>query len=160
MFICGFLVWDIHLFATAPTYGAQPNCNGSVIYVVLGINVPATSPIFRWILVATLSILLLGSVLSMIFFPCIGGDADSDNGTDDGGNEIAPWFYLVGHLAGSSYIIAMIELMIKRNRVDRTEDAWSFGQVLAMVMLVGPLIELVAFLLERKEDTGHGSRNA
>lgn len=148
--ICGFLAWDIHLFATAPTYGSQPHCNGSVIYVIFGVDIPATSPIFRWILVATLGALLIPATVMVIVLLRCADIQGSELGGDDV-VEITPWYYLIGHLTGRSYIIVMIELMIKRNKVNRQENAWTFGQVLAMVMLVGPLIELVSLLLERME---------
>jgi len=148
--ICGFLAWDIHLFATAPTYGSQPYCNGSVKYVIFGVNVPATSPIFRWILVATFGALLIPAIFVVIgSFWCADVLVSELGGDDD--VEITPWYRLIGHLMGRSYIIVMIELMIKRNKVSREENEWTFGQVLAMVMLVGPLIELVSLLLERVE---------
>lgn len=75
----------------------------------------------------------------------------SENGVVDARKNPSLWIYLIGHLAGSSYIIGMLELMIKRNKVDHAETAWTFGQLLAMVMLVGPLIELISLLLERME---------
>ena len=56
-------------------------------------------------------------------------------------------YHLFGHWAGSAYIIAMLELIIKRNSLQPGIGQWTFGQLLAMVMLVGPVIEIAALLL-------------
>ena len=160
VFICGFMVWDIHLFATAPTYGSQPECNGSIIYVIFGVNVPATSPIFRWLVVAAMGVLLFFSMVSVLGMTrgCCssrgeetGHEAENPGEAERHRNPTASAIYVIGHLAGSAYIIGMIEIMIKRNKVDHNEFTWTFGQLLAMLMLIGPLIELVSLFLEKIE---------
>jgi len=53
----------------------------------------------------------------------------------------------------------MLELMIKRNNLGPGAGLWTFGQVLAMVLLIGPLIELLALLLG-KVDRGSDAQRA
>ena len=160
VFLCGFLAWDIHLFATAPTYGSQSECNGSIIYVIFGFNIPATSPIFRWLVIAALGVVLFFSMVSVLGMTrewCSSQGEETGHEVENAGeaeryrNPTASAIYVVGHLAGSAYIIGMIEMMIKRNKVDHDEFTWTFGQLLAMLMLIGPLIELVSLFLEKIE---------
>jgi hypothetical protein len=55
-------------------------------------------------------------------------------------------YHLIGHLVASAYIIAMLELIIKRNNLGPGAGLWTFGQVLAMMMLIGPLIDLLSLI--------------
>ncbi|OCK83472.1 hypothetical protein K432DRAFT_390377 [Lepidopterella palustris CBS 459.81] len=47
MIIYGLFFFVIYVFATAAHFGSQPECNAEVKYVVFGIDVPATNPVFR-----------------------------------------------------------------------------------------------------------------
>jgi len=150
---CGFLASAIYLFAKAPTYGSQPECNKTVIFVIFGVNIHATSAIFRWIMVASLSCVLLGTVVYCIVVSCmcLHGREISSGSAEDSEDRPQKGFpyHLIGRLGGSAYIIAMLELIIKRNSVSPQERVWTFGQVLAVVMLVGPLIEILSLILGR-----------
>jgi hypothetical protein len=157
-----FLAFLIFLFATAPTYGSQPECNASTIYVIFGINIPAVSPIFRCILIASVALILVTLLLVMLTmsgilccFATMGffGSHMSRQGSLSESEEVGriPLWRLIGHLGGCAYIIAMIELMIKRNNAASSGQQWAFGQVISMLMLVGPLIELLALILGRAD---------
>jgi len=150
---CGFLASTIYLFATAPTYGSQPECNSTIIYVIFGVNIPATAPIFRWIVVASVSCLLFPLIVScpcmVVAWRFLNSQNDPTEGRDGRRSPKDSMLRLVGRLGGCSYIIAMLELIIKRNasRVTPEPELWTFGQVMAMMMLVGPLIDLLSFVL-------------
>lgn len=69
---------------------------------------------------------------------------------------------LVAHFLGVAYQIAMIELMIHRNPTEQEDSIWGFGQVMALCLLIGPVLELMAFLVDRwnarrKDKRGAGS---
>jgi hypothetical protein len=161
---CMFLASAVYLFAKAPTYGSQTECNAVVVIVIFGVNVRATSAIFRWIFVAALALLLFGVVIycvAMCFvFICCSESRrwfpeanESATGNDDSDLWSIPkdrsLAYLLGRLGACSYVIGMLELMIRRNKVSSDESLWTFGQVLAMVMLVGPVIEIFSLTLGR-----------
>lgn len=162
----GSLAYLIFVFATAPGFGDRPECNDSTVYVIFGVNIPATNPVLRWMLVAGLAILLMGIVVWLLIVACISVDVvvrgdnpwrAQDGYDDDGGDEKhrQRWFELVGRLAGTIYLAVMLELMITRNTLAPGAGEWTFGQVLAMTMLVGPLIELASLLLgkvDRRRD--------
>ncbi|KAL4860772.1 hypothetical protein BDV12DRAFT_204700 [Aspergillus spectabilis] len=61
---------------------------------------------------------------------------------------------LLGHLGARVYIVVMLELIIKRNELLPGITEWTFGQVLAISMLIGPVIELLSLIL------GMGKPNA
>lgn len=44
-------------------------------------------------------------------------------------------------------MMVMLELMIRRNELLPSIADWTFGQVLAMMMLIGPLTESASLLL-------------
>lgn len=154
----GSLAYLIYVFATAPTFGDQAECNNTTVYVLFGVNIPATSPGLRWTLVAALSLLLLGFGCWLLFVGCIAVDAMFGRkvphdvfGAQDvnlGNNKSKPPLYqLISYLAGTIYLIVMLELTIQRNALAPGLEEWSFGQILAMTMLIGPLIELASLLL-------------
>jgi hypothetical protein len=179
---CGFLASAIYLFAKPPTYGSQPECNDKVIMVVFGVDIRATNVVFRWILVASLSCLLAGVVVSCIaiafvfFFHREVGVANSSSHTNgdvdldlDARSTRSPTserprkgypYHLIGRLGGCVDIIAMLELIMKRNNVAYEERVWTFGQMLATMMLVGPVVEIMSLVLgrvglDRRMDSGH-----
>ena len=43
----GFFISMIYVFSTAPHFGANPDCNYNAKYVIFGIDVSATNPVFR-----------------------------------------------------------------------------------------------------------------
>lgn len=147
----GYLVWLIYVFSTAPRFGASPECNKYTIYVIFGANIEANNDVFRWIFVAGFGGVLLGWVIVQAFTCCrVSYEALEESGKETGGFP----FHLLGHWAGSAYIVAMLELIIKRNRLQPGIGEWTFGQLLAMVMLVGPVIELIAWILGKVDKNG------
>lgn len=155
----GSLIYLIYVFATAPSFGESPRCNESVVYVLFGVNISATNPVLRWLLVAVFSIMLLWLSIWLLIVSCTSIDAmlrgtrtlmrQNSNQPEKQGRNIP---IAIGYLAGTAYLVAMVELMIKRNNLESGAQFWTFGQVLAMAMLIGPLIELVSMLLGKLDD--------
>lgn len=165
----GSLAYLIYVFATAPTFGSDPQCNDSTVYVVFGVDIPATNPVLRWMLVAVLAILLLGICCWLLFVVCVSVDVilRRDPGLHESGighkkeRKLRRVPYdLVGRLAGTIYLAVMLELMMKRNALAPGADLWSFGQVLAMTMLVGPLIELTSLMLGKVDEAPRARHGA
>ncbi|KAK3361415.1 hypothetical protein B0T24DRAFT_641566 [Lasiosphaeria ovina] len=180
--LLGFFIFQIYVFATAPTFGPQPECNDGVRYVLFGIDTPATSPAFRGLFIAMFAIMLFVSVLSLLrdesdesdenkgdyimgkiletvlrllcfgegaiflllmaFFAKMKKSRQEDDGKEG--------YKLLGEVVGRSYVIVMLELIIHRNSDSSTANEWGFGQILSMVLLLGPLAELVSGYSESK----------
>lgn len=117
-----YMSWMIYLMVTAPTFGPadlQP-CNNRVLYVFFFKTFHATD---KWIRIVAA---LFGALPLQITFP------------------------VLGPILTSVYGIVTLELMIHRNAAlieDEAEKEWGFGQVLAMVLLVGPFKEIMDGLL-------------
>ncbi|KAL2179719.1 uncharacterized protein P884DRAFT_282945 [Thermothelomyces heterothallicus CBS 202.75] len=163
----GSLVYLIYVFATAPTFGDRPECNSRIVYVLFGVDISATNPVLRWLFVGALAFLLVGLGCSLLFVTCVSVDMMFGHdfrdffgrgGWDEDGAKKRPSVYqLVSYVAGTIYLAVMLELMIRRNPLGPGLEEWTFGQVLAMTMLVGPLIELGSLLLGKVD--GRGSDN-
>jgi hypothetical protein len=54
---------------------------------------------------------------------------------------------MLGRLGASIYMMVMLEMMIRRNELLPSIAEWTFGQVLALSMLIGPLVEFASLLL-------------
>jgi hypothetical protein len=61
---------------------------------------------------------------------------------------------VLANLFARTYVIAMLKLMIQRNDLALGIGVWSFGQVLAMIMLIGPAVEALSV---SKKSGGGGS---
>jgi hypothetical protein len=134
-----FLGFSIHLFTTAPMFGNSPECNDTVVLVLLGINFPATEIVLRWILAALLMGLFLAVVVAFFFKPDFYGSTEGPN---------LP--VAVEELAARAYLISNLELTIRNNQLGTGTGDWTFGQIMSMVLLVGPLVEFIAGLRSKK----------
>ena len=156
----GYLVWLIYVFATAPNFGEHPECNHQTIYVIFGANVGATVTAFRWVVVAGFAGVLLPTCIWAFYstFTCCRLSRKLQKAREQKLRRLPP--SLLGHWAGSTYIVVMLELMIRRNSLAPGIGLWTFGQVLAMAMLIGPVIELVGAIvgkLDKDESDRNGS---
>jgi hypothetical protein len=161
--LAGSLSYLIYVFATAPTFGSNPECNDTIKYVLFGINISATNSVIRWLFVAGFGFIMLGFALWLLFaarglcsmicgcFRGENGGLGSVQSSNDHPRRRKPFWTVVGHTLGSVYVIVMLELIIRRNQLGPGINEWTFGQVLAMMMLVGPLIELTSSMLGEKD---------
>ncbi|KAG8827890.1 hypothetical protein FRC17_007693 [Serendipita sp. 399] len=132
--LVGFCIFMIYLFAIAPRIGPVPECNAQIVYVIFGIDVAAINYEFRWLFIAYIIV----SVICVLLGGIVRFKADEETQTKRGR------INYLGDLAGRAYIIATLELIIRRNHVLTDGSSWSFGQILSMTMLIGPCIELIS----------------
>lgn len=153
--LIGSLSYLIYVFATAPTFGSQPECNNNIKYVLFGINISATNPVIRWLFVASFGLIMLSSAIWLLCAAgalcCMNRGLDTVQSSNGHSRDRKPFWTVVGHTIGSVYVIVMLELIIRRNQLGPGINEWTFGQVLAMMMLVGPLIELTSSVIGEKD---------
>lgn len=53
-----FIAFNAYIWTTAKRFGSKPEYNTETVYVVFGISILATSAVFRWIIVGTLSLMV------------------------------------------------------------------------------------------------------
>ncbi|KAG8828183.1 hypothetical protein FRC17_007592 [Serendipita sp. 399] len=147
--LLGFCTFIIYLFGTTRRFGANPECNPQIVYVIFGFNVPAVNYEFRWLFISCIIFILVGALIGSILGFIVNVQVDEDMESTE-----VNYLAFLGDLAGRSYIIAMLELIIRRNDVVADQSNWSFGQILAMMMLIGPIIELTSLFTSRNSDAG------
>ncbi|KAF3479624.1 uncharacterized protein GIQ15_06600 [Arthroderma uncinatum] len=166
------VVYFILVFANATRFGNRPECNAETNYVLFWVNMKATSPVIRWLLVTSFTVLavtLLAWVVGFTGMLCFAIDCGctvartsdteslSSESQGDGSKSdprpVREFITMLGRLAACIYLIWMLELIIRRNKLLPGLEEWKFGQVLAMMMLIGPLIELMSLLLSKKAST-------
>lgn len=103
----------IYAFATAPDFGPTPQCNVRTYYVLFDIDVPATKVVFRFIFIADLALLAIGTVLTFMFAQRI--DPDGEVFTVEAQFKGVDVARLVVEVLGRCYIIAMTEVMLWKN---------------------------------------------
>jgi len=60
------------------------------------------------------------------------------------------------------YGIATLELIVQRNRpnIQPGEGAWGFGQIIALILILGSIIDIVVTVRERRTGEGNPSEEA
>ncbi|KAF9555926.1 hypothetical protein CPC08DRAFT_752789 [Agrocybe pediades] len=144
-----FVGWALYVWSTVKTFGVNSECNNSVKYIFFFFSVRATAP---W-LDTSMRVFLIISAVVIIVVPimlagcacCAGGSLmNSESGSRSSINLTLPLSAIYG--------IVMLELYVKRNRhlfqdplELSQETAWSFGQVLSIVMILSTMNELFHF---------------
>ncbi|KAL5326634.1 hypothetical protein ACEPPN_004321 [Leptodophora sp. 'Broadleaf-Isolate-01'] len=145
-----FLAYSIQLFATAPTFGSSPDCNDTVVLVILGVKFPATQVVLRWMIVVMLTLLAGSVAVAWFLSPTFYGSTSGPN-----------WPVAIEELAARAYLVSNLELTIRYNNVAEGLGEWSFGQIMAMVLLLGPLVDFLTGLIypESVEEPDYYSSN-
>jgi hypothetical protein len=154
-FLLFFTGFNLYVWITAPTFGSQPNCNASTVYVLLGADIHPTDPAFRWLIVAAtcltlLSIILFSTAFANTLTKYIRKTSNSvqQEGVGEQGYLV---FGSLIHLGGWVYAVVAFEQTLQSNNLSPNDFEWSFGQILAIVLLIGPLFNLITVLHDESE---------
>jgi hypothetical protein len=173
--LCVFIAFSVYVWAQAPEFGSQPKCNSSTMYVVFGVSIRATVPIFRWIILGTLAIVpacfiivLLLSLPCWVTLCCLGNviytTPSTGHDSEDGHSQRNIWtsrsMKLAGYTAFSTYAIASLEQTISRNHVSTEERGWTFGQVIAIFLLLGTANEMLNAIISSRDSSGDHERGS
>ncbi|KAH6645152.1 hypothetical protein BKA67DRAFT_670730 [Truncatella angustata] len=183
-----FVALTAYIWVTAPTFGAQPECNADTVYVVFGVSIPATSPIFRYVILGLMASMAVGWVLSMVFTVffasccCDGGARGTAKRMRHANPDVAVlknvWarvritdqrhrgsivsgqvIQMLVHTGINIYMIVTLEQIVERNHLSEDEAKWTFGQVLALFVLLGVVVEVVNILLPKLDQVDSESEN-
>ncbi|EFQ24970.1 uncharacterized protein GLRG_00114 [Colletotrichum graminicola M1.001] len=148
---CAFTTLTAYIWATAPTFGNQPDCNASTVYVVFGVSIRATNDIFRYVILALMASMAFGWVLSMVMYVvlahcCCGGARSGMKWAKQNliSGQVVQLFIQTGI---NVYMIVTLEQIVKRNNLSKEEKEWTFGQILAIFVLLGVVVEVINILL-------------
>lgn len=184
--LAAFIAFNVYLWVTAPRFGSQPACNPGTVYVVFGVSIKATSPVFRYILLGTLASGAAGFILVFTcMLPCLCGmwirwrrrareDGQGD-GQETRKRDCIKSFCKISTTAENQrreptkrlsrqallnftlnkaaycgfclYLIVSLEQTIQRNNLNPEEKGWTFGQVIAIFLLLGVANELFNVVL-------------
>jgi hypothetical protein len=126
------------------------------------VSIPVTGPVFRWIIIGTLSAIPAGFLIVLTCAAPIFGIAlclkrkhpdfpdliqvthysNVDHQESDGGKG-KKWMNLISMVGLNIYAIVSLEETISRNHLDPSEKTWTFGQILAIFLLVGVVNEMM-----------------
>ncbi|CAE6526077.1 unnamed protein product [Rhizoctonia solani] len=155
--------WGIQVWQNPSTFGIPPggeNCTASVetIFVVFGKNAQVTNSnlrgfalfVFGWSATA-IPMLLVGTVLCVVGYACtgLGGYEDpAHKGLAIAQNNLATpdkrFSSAKTSLAVIIYMIVTIEQMVHRNNVQAQLSTWTFGQTLALIMLLQQVMTAIS----------------
>jgi hypothetical protein len=153
--LCMFIGFNFYVWITAPSFGSQPQCNASTVYVVFGADVLPTLPVFRWILVAVSCIGLVSIIISLLLFSKAIRETFTKRMNVFGKENSRQDFVVLGvsaHLGTWVYAVTTFEQTLQHNVLSPDEFQWSFGQILALVLLIGPLFDLLTSFQKEREN--------
>jgi len=167
-----FIMWLLYVWIKDSKFGSQPECNNFVKYVLMFANVRATE---TWLRVLFITYLVLSSCWMLFEFGAIFLDyfqkgirkkspdvvtrpsADPVEGKAQEGttsrNTVRVRVRVSLSVVPAVYGIATLELIVQRNRaiIQPGEDAWGFGQIIALVLVSGNLIDIWMAVRERRK---------
>ncbi|KAK1826552.1 hypothetical protein QBC39DRAFT_396840 [Podospora conica] len=172
-----FVALTAYIWVTAPTFGSQPECNASTVYVAFGLSIRATNDVFRYVILALMVAMAVSWVVSLVIGVvvakcCCGGVRKAARGGAAVTEGLTAWAAVYGravmahptakrsgwqgqvanmllHMGINVYMIVTLEQIVTRNRLPEEEREWTFGQVLALFLLLGVVVEVGNILLPK-----------
>ena len=149
MHLSAIVAFGLTVWKHVDTYGTSPGCNlnSSVKVVVFGHSVAATNRGLR-----KFSIFVF--VINAICIPpnalaLIPTGSDLDSGSNPNLTLYLDWIiFFVWPLMFSTwvYCIVTVEQIIRRNGFSHATSQWTYSQTFAVVLMLGPVIDLVSAL--------------
>ncbi|KAM6490041.1 hypothetical protein JOM56_014620 [Amanita muscaria] len=138
-----FTGYAFYIWAKAPTFGKNSECNDQIVYVFFFASVNATVGWLRRLWMAGLGITL--AMLTLI--PLASCLCHSFGG--GGSRSIRKTSIKVSKPLAAIYGVVMLELYEKRNQhlLSSGENDFTFGQIMALVQIISALNEVFHFLL-------------
>jgi len=170
-----FTIWLLYVWIKDSSFGSQPECNHLVKYVLFFADVRATVTWLRVLfiiyLVASACTLLFrfGVILSVYLKgvrknirEAVGVAEQRTGPAQKDGQEANVRAYANLSVVPAVYGIATLELIVQRNRpnIQPGEGAWGFGQIIALILILGSIIDIVVTVRERRTGEGNPSEEA
>ncbi|KAI0058895.1 hypothetical protein BV25DRAFT_1187017 [Artomyces pyxidatus] len=153
-----YLAWALYMWVNVERFGPQAACNGNIKYVFFFVSVRATVPWLHKLWMASLIIgafaLLVSTLVGLGVHMCLARARDEEaldriaEAQEEHGERHWTSYIVSFPLLSAIYATVVLELIVHRNRhvVDESqEEQWTFGQVLALVMIITSLNEVVHF---------------
>ncbi|KAK4160247.1 hypothetical protein QBC43DRAFT_325659 [Cladorrhinum sp. PSN259] len=180
-----FVALTAYIWLTAPQFGSQAECNSTTVYVVFGVSIRATDDVFRYVILVLLVVMAVGWVISLMIgylFArcCCGGVRETTTRSAEAKEGLGVWVAMYSrvvfadpahkrqalynqivsmliHTGINVYMIVTLEQIVARNHLSEEESEWTFGQLLAIFMLLGVVVEVVNILLPKLDaEERHG----
>ncbi|KAI0287344.1 hypothetical protein BC826DRAFT_1108519 [Russula brevipes] len=161
-----FTVWLLYVWVKDSDFGSQPECNHLVKYVLFFANVKATVTWLRvlfiiyLVLTACALLFTFAVILSVYLSPDIHKKLRSVVGPGHGqpeqesppANRRTMRRYVSFSFVSAVYGVATLELIVRRNRpnIQPGEGVWGFGQIIALILILGSVIDVAVILHERR----------
>ncbi|KAF9555925.1 hypothetical protein CPC08DRAFT_711596 [Agrocybe pediades] len=169
-----FTGWALYVWSTVKTFGMNSECNNSMKYIFFFVSVRATASwldtFIRVLLIISAAVLIIVPIALAGCACCLGcilnrrgsGMPRGQSYETRGQSESQDVSLNIAAPLSAIYGIVMLELYVKRNRhlfqdplELSQETAWSFGQVLSIVMIISTMNELFHFALNLCMDTDY-----
>ena len=158
-----YAAWSLYVYAKAPTFGPDSECNNTTVLVLFWVSIRATVLWFRILyfvgagfsLVLLLMIHIPSSIATICIFLRVPFNTLWQPHQQEFPRPSIPFRdrveRMIKFVIPQTFTISWAEIMIKRNHVGQGEYVWTFGQTLALVLLLGPALAIISYLLSRWE---------
>lgn len=146
-----FTSWAVYLWAHVDDFGSQPYLNEEVKYVLMFVNIKATSPWLRgvWIsaLVISALVLIITFGINALALFALRHDGEEEEREKE-------WYFFISipQMIIAIYSTVMLEVTVQRNStqhngVVQVNNSWAFGQTLAVVMIFADVNEVIHYFI-------------
>jgi hypothetical protein len=149
--IIAFTTWAVYVWARVEHFGSQPNLNDELKYVLMFVNIKATSSWLRGVWITTL---ITSAIVLVITFGinALALFAMRHDGEEAAGESEWYFFISIPQMIIAIYSTVMLEVTVHRNSaqhggVVQVNNTWAFGQTLAVVMTFANINEVIHFLI-------------
>ncbi|KAF2129913.1 hypothetical protein P153DRAFT_251926, partial [Dothidotthia symphoricarpi CBS 119687] len=144
-----FVAFVAYTWSTAPRFGSRPVCNAETRDVVLFVSVGATDGVFRYTIMGLMVVGLVSAAFGMVVFGMVSVVFGARRNRSL--RRCLPSQHQLGVMVLwimiNVYGVMMLELTIVRNELGADERWWTFGQILAIFLLLGVVAEICNVLL-------------
>ncbi|KAH8723112.1 hypothetical protein GQ44DRAFT_621302 [Phaeosphaeriaceae sp. PMI808] len=146
-----FIAFVSYIWITAPKFGRQPECNASTKYVVFFVSIDATNDVFRYTTMALMISMLVAAVFGFMIIGTFSAVFAAFFGIHKKSRLWMASQHDVGYMFARTliniYMILMLELTNSRNDLGEDEKRWTFGQIIAIFLLLGVAAEVCNIIL-------------
>ncbi|KAF8603179.1 hypothetical protein BDV93DRAFT_607007 [Ceratobasidium sp. AG-I] len=164
IFVAFWGAWCLNMWRDPAHFGADPQCttNQAVTIMVFGREIHATDPRMRSAAISLISFGLVIAVGSLFFtlnsflHPVLSlFDRTRTRDRPENEDPVLPYirFFLQNMAFGTLiYLIVSTEQTIKKNDYTKATADWTYGQTIAVILLLQQIMDIASTYMEKKEE--------
>jgi hypothetical protein len=148
VFVTMSVTYQLWVWVHVDSFGSQPQCNDSTIFVFFGHSVRATASWLRTLTIIAASfaaVAALNAVMSTIVLLGLRIPSMCERNKHEDWHASPINF---GQLATIIYLLVTTEQIVARNHIPDADNQWTYGQTLSVFLVIPSFVEILTRLHE------------